>query len=246
MHPLIARFLSPDIARETLRKHQDAEALDPEEQLFAQVAEAHPEHRAALLGGKSRRAMGSDAQASLIFLAAHVAARALEKDEALAQATAEARQALAAEGASAEETDAFLAGILLEEAFGYEEEVESFDTAYVKEALGEVPAMASLTREAVDAMIWGFTEKGATEQERKARQRVARALVDTAWSDGPAPINPEHLEAFYEEHLAEGPEEERELALRATVQFLELLAREGLVGPQRLSRLRAQLGDEDA
>jgi hypothetical protein len=246
MHPLIARFLSPEIARETLRKHRDAEALEPEERLFADTAEAHPEHRAALLGGKSQRHLGSDAQASLIFLAAHVAARSLEQDPTLAQATAAARQALAAEGASPEETDAFLAGILLEEAFGYEEEVETFDTTYVKEALGEVPAMASLTREAVDAMIWGFAEKSSSEQERKVRQRVARALVDTAWSDGPAPINPEHLEAFYEEHIANGAEEEQETTLRATVQFLELLAREGLVGPQRLSRLRAQLGDEDA
>lgn len=246
MHPLIARFLNPDMARETLRRHRDAEALEPEERLFAEVAEAHPEHRAALLGGKPQRHLGADAQASLVFLAAHVAARALAQDPALAQAAAQARQALAAEGASPEETEAFLAGILLEEAFGYEEEVESFDTSYVKEALGEVPALASLTREAVDALLWGFAQKGSSEPERKVRQHVARALVDTAWSEGPTPINPEHLEALYEEHLAEGPEQEREAALRATVQFLELLAREGLVGPQRLSRLRAQLGDEDA
>jgi hypothetical protein len=37
-----------------------------------------------------------------------------------------------------------------------------------------------------------------------------------------------------------------EAGLRATVEFLQVLAREGLVGPQRLSRLRAQLGDEEA
>jgi len=41
-------------------------------------------------------------------------------------------------------------------------------------------------------------------------------------------------------------EELQESRLRATVELLQLLAQQGLIGPMRLSRLRAQLGDEDA
>ena len=37
-----------------------------------------------------------------------------------------------------------------------EEEVESLDGSFVLEALGEVPALAALTREQVDALILGF------------------------------------------------------------------------------------------
>ena len=43
------------------------------------------------------------------------------------------------EGASEEETDAFISSLLLEEAFGYDEEVDSFDASFVEEALGWLP-----------------------------------------------------------------------------------------------------------
>ena len=144
MHPLIARYLSPDAARETLQKEKDGAPLEPEERLFAQTAAAHPDKRAALTGSATRRHPSSDAEASVIFLAAYAATRALAEDAQLGPATARARQALAAEGASEDETDAFLASILMEEAFGYEQEVEAFDATYVQETLGEVPALAAL------------------------------------------------------------------------------------------------------
>jgi hypothetical protein len=245
MHPLIARYLNPEAARETLQKEKSGAPLEPEERLFVETAAAHPEHRATMLGGTGKRVLSSDAQAALVFLAAHAAARALGEEPGLAQATARAREALAQEGASPEETDAFLASILLEEAFGYEEEVEAFDRAYVEEALGEVPALAALTREQVDALLLGFVQEAPTGAEKAVRERIARALVNLAWGEGPTPINPEHVEALFEAELQDRPEEELESGLRATVDFLQLLARQGLVGAQRLSRLRAQLGDED-
>jgi hypothetical protein len=246
MHPLIARYLSPEAARETLQKEKDGEALEPMERLFAETAAAHPDKRSTLLGGKGKRTLSSDAQAALVFLAAHAAARALAEDPTLGPATAQAREALAREGASPEETDAFLASILLEEAFGYEEGVDDFDAAYVQEALREVPALAALTRERVDALLEQFVEAGATEKQKAVRDRIAHALVDIAWGEGPTPINPEHMEALLEAQLADRTEEELEEGLRATVEFLAVLAREGLIGPQRLSRLRAVLGDEEA
>ena len=246
MHPLIARYLSPEAARETLQKEQADELLEPEERYFLETAASHPEHRTTVLGGKGKRVLSSDMQASLVFLAAHAAARAIAEDPALAAATARARASLAEEGASPEETDAFIASILLEEAFGYEEEVDTFDRSYVEEALGEVPALAALSREQVDALVYGFVKQAPTDGEKTVREHIARALINLAWSEGPTPINPEHVEALFESELEDKPEAELEAGLRATVEFLLHLAREGLIGPQRLSRLRAQLGDEDA
>jgi hypothetical protein len=246
MHPLIARYLSPEAARETLQKEKDGAPLEPEERLFAQIAAAHPDKRNDLLGGKGKRHLSSDAEAAVVFLAAYAATRAIAEDPDLSAATAKAREALKAEGATDDETDAFIASILMEEAFGYEEEVESFDRTYVQETLGEVPALAALTREQVDALILGFEKAARDETERNVRARISRALVNTAWGEGPTPINPEHMEALYEAEIADKPEGEMEAGLRATVDFLQVLAKEGLVGPQRLSRLRAQLGDEEA
>lgn len=246
MHPLIARYLSPEAARETLQKEKDGAPLEPEERLFAQTAAAHPDKRNDLTGGKGKRHLSSDAEAAVVFLAAYAAARAIAEDPVLSAATARAREALKEEGATEDEMDAFIASILLEEAFGYEEEVESFDRTYVQETLGEVPALAALTREQVDALILGFEKAARDENQRNVRARISRALVNTAWSEGPTPVNPEHMEALYEAEIAGKPEEEMEAGLHATVDFLQVLAKEGLVGPQRLSRLRAQLGDEEA
>jgi hypothetical protein len=246
MHPLIARYLSPEAARETLQKEKNGEPLEPEERLFAETAAAHPDKRKDLVGTTGKRHLSSDAEAAVVFLAAYAATRAIAEDPALSAATAKAREALTAEGATPDETDAFIASILLEEAFGYEEEVETFDRSFVEEALGEVPALAALTREQVDALLYGFEKAGKDEAERTVRARIARALVNIAWNEGPTPINPEHMEALFEAEIADKPEEELESGLRATVEFLQVLAKEGLIGPQRLSRLRAQLGDEEA
>ncbi|MFP2931290.1 hypothetical protein ACLESO_40100 [Pyxidicoccus sp. 3LG] len=245
MHPVLARFLAADAARETLRKQQTGEALSPEEQSFVDAATAHPRHKGVLLG-VGGRVLSSDAQASLVLLAAHAAARAMKDDPVLAEPARKAREALTEEGASEEESDAFIASILLEEAFGYEQDVDSFDAEYVKEALGEVPALAALTKEAVDALFLTFVKGAANDAERKVREGMARAVFDIAWSEGPAPINPEHMEAVLDAEVVDQPEEEQEAKVHATAQLLQALAKEGLVGPIRLSRLRAMLGEDDA
>jgi hypothetical protein len=245
MHPLIAHFLNPEAARETLQKEKSGEPLSAEEQLFAATAAAHPQQRAELLGGAGRK-LASDVQATLVLLAAHTAVRAIAQEPKLATATAQAREALLREGASEEETEAFIASILLEEAFGYEDEVDDFDAEWVAEALGEVPALAALTREGVDALLRKFSQTGASEAEREARTQIAKALFDIAWSEGPAPINPEHLETLLEGEISGQTEALQEARLRATVELLQVLSREKLIGPMRLSRLRAQLGDDDA
>ena len=69
--------------------------------------------------------------------------------------------------------------------------------------------------------------------------------MNIAWGEGPTPINPEHMEALYESEIIGKPEAELESRLHAIVDFLQVLAKEGLIGTQRLSRLRSQLGDEE-
>ncbi len=243
MHPLIARFLSPDAAREALRKEKAGEPLTEEEQDFTAAASTQPRERAELLG-VSGRALSSDVQAALVLLSAHAALRAIARDPDLADAVTQAREALSSEGAGAEETAAFLASILLEEAFGYEQDVDEFDRAYVKETLAEVPALAALTRESVDALSLRFEKEASTDEERTVRARVAKALFDIAWGEGPTPINPEHMEALIDAELSNVPEEEQDRRVRVTVELLQLLAKEGILGPMRLARLRAQLGED--
>jgi hypothetical protein len=243
MHPLIARYLSAEAARETLHKEKAGEALTPEEQDFVAAASAHPQQRAELLG-ISGRALSTDIQAAVVLLAAHAAVRAISRDPALSDAVTQAREALAAEGADAEETAAFLASILLEEAFGYEQDVDSFESDFVKETLAEVPALASLTRESVDALRMGFEKGGPNEEERTSRAHIAKALFDLAWAEGPSPINPEHIEMLIEAELNDQPEEEQDRRVRAMVELLELLAKEGILGPTRHKRLREQLGED--
>jgi hypothetical protein len=243
MHPLIARYLSAEAARETLHKEKAGEALTPEEQDFAAAAAAHPQQRAELLG-ISGHVLASDLQAAVVLLAAHAAVRAISRDPALSDAVTQARQALASEGADAEEAEAFLASILLEEAFGYEQDVDAFESDFVKETLAEVPALAALSRESVDALSLGFAKGGATDEERTSRAHIAKALFDVAWAEGPTPINPEHMEALIDAELDEQPEEEQDRRVRAMVELLELLAKEGILGPTRHKRLREQLGED--
>lgn len=243
MHPLIARYLSPDAARETLQKEKAGEPLTPEEQDFISASAAHPKQRAELLG-VSGRALSSDMQAALVLLAAHAAARAIFRDPDLNPGVVQAREALASEGADTEEADAFIASILLEEAFGYEQDVDSFDKQLVKETLAEAPALVALTRESVDALSLAFQVAGATDEERKLRAHMAKALFDIAWAEGPTPINPEHMEALIDAELSDQTEEEQDQRVRIVLELLGVLSKEGILGPTRLARLREQLGED--
>jgi hypothetical protein len=54
------------------------------------------------------------------------------------------------------------------------------------------------------------------------------------------------MEALLDAEVVDRPEEEQEAKVHAAAQLLQALSKEGLVGPLRLSRLRALLGEEDA
>ena len=72
---------------------------------------------------------------------------------------------------------------------------------------------------------------------------MAQAVVHAAWGEGPTPITPEHLEGVIEAEVTPRPEQEQGASLVAAAEFLQALAREGLVGSTRLARLREVLGD---
>ena len=243
MHPVIARFLDPELARAALDQEASVEAAGPQDRAFIRAAQAHPEQRAALLAGKSGE---PEVETALVFLAAHAAALALEQDASLAEAARKARHSLREEGASEDQTESFLASILLEEAFGDENEVDTFDADFVRETLHEVPALAALTREKLDSLLESFLRGAPTLLDSQAREQMGKALLETAWAEGPTPIHSEHVETLLASQVKAGGEEAQEARLRATVELLQMLAKAGLVGPTRLVKLRALLGDDDA
>jgi len=242
MHPILARFLSVDAAADVLRREDHGDVLRAEERPLAEAAKAFPKHRAALVG--ARRGRGGegpgppdlDAQQAVVVLAAHAALRALADDEVLKGPLATAREALAAEGAGTAEVDQLLASLLLEEAFGYEDDPDRFDRDFVRSSLEEIPELAKLTRARVDELVRAF---GATAEAgwATAHELAARTLFETAWSEGPQAINPEHVTDALETLGEKFPASERGRggeSLRRMVKFLE---GQKLVSPERARRL---------
>ncbi len=235
MHPTLARYLNLDVAADTLHRDERGQVLKAEERPYAEVARAEPERRAAVLAARGQEHPGDAAQQALLYLAAHAAVAALREDEGLKGPLATAEQALRTEGADDEEVERFLAAVVLEEAFGYDEGAERFDRAFFAETLQAVPELAKLTRERVDALLESFT-RSADDGWRRAHQVTARALIETAWEEGPEPINPEHLEAALEVAARRlgGESSKAPEAMRRAVEFLE---KQRLLGPLRRGHL---------
>ncbi len=239
MHPLFARFMDFHTARRTLALEAEGAGLAAEERAYLRVAAAFPEARAALLAAKDSEADHPDTAQPLLLLAVHTAAGALEEDSRLGPALARAREALVQEGATPAQVRELIATLLLEEAFGYEDEAREFDVEFVLASLGEVPQLARLTPEGVEALQEAFLG-GKADPVRRA---VVEALVEQAWGEGPAFVNPEHIEAAIEE--ARGVVAARELARVPAVmrELLEALRARGYVSDARLGRLEARVAE---
>ncbi|HVE84316.1 MAG TPA: hypothetical protein VND93_15775 [Myxococcales bacterium] len=244
MHPILARYLNVDAAVEVLRREENGEVLRAEERPFAAAARAFPEHRAALLGSRGR-AQGTDTQQAALVVAAHAALRALEEDAALEGPLQAAREALHREGATPAQVDQLLATLLLEEAFGYEDDPDHFDREFVRSSLEEIPELAGLTRARVDELVREFGAR-AEPSWAAAHELAARALFDAAWEEGPQAINPEHLTAALESLSARFPASERGRAGESLRRMLELLRDHRLVSPERARRLLAVLDAREA
>lgn len=240
MHPLIARYLALPAAITSLEKENTEQTLDTDEAAFISAAAKLPKARAAILKAKGAKAPSQDTQQQLIVLAVRAASSRLQLDPVLGPRVDTARDALVKEGATPDEAEDLIAQAVLEEAFGYAEDPDTFDRDFLAETLESLAHLAPVTQDSLDAWLEDFARSGATG-DRALRLKVAETLLESAWSEGPQPITPEHLDDALE-HLSDSvAESERSKAIETLREFLEGLSRRQIVGKERLKRLEQLL-----
>lgn len=236
MHPIIARFLDLPAAVAALEKLETETTLDSEESALIAAAANHPQSRAAVLKAKDSKKTSNEAQQHLIMLAVHAATSRIAVDPMLGPRVTSARAALLKEGASDQEAEALIAQAVLEEAFGYAEDPDEFDAKYVAETLESLSHLAAVTQDTVDAWLEAFAKEGAAEN-RALRLTVAEAVLESAWSEGPQPITPEHLDEALERLGDVVAANEFEKATAGVEQFLAFLFARHVIGRERQTRL---------
>ncbi len=234
MHPVIAHFLDPKAVRAALEKSAGGRALTDIEQLFATAANAHPDRKARAM--KATGGGDLDDQQAALALAVFAALAMVEKDPVLGPVVQDARRALKETGATEEDTQQFLSLILLEEAFGFDDEADAFDADLVAESFRTLPRLAALDEDKVGALEETFLEK-IPPAGRPLLLATSHALFGAAWGEGPVPVSPEHIETALEELRGQTSDDDFEAAAKGLQSLLQLLAREGLIGLQRLKRL---------
>lgn len=239
MHPVIAHFLDPKSVRSALDKSSRGEALTEIERLFVNAATAHPDRKERALKATANGDM-EDQQAALA-LAVFAALAQVEKDPVLSPIVQQARRALFEAGATEDDVQQFLSLVLLEEAFAFEDEADDFDTDLVAETFRTLPRLAALDEEKVTKLEETFVHNAGAEK-RPLLLATVEALFSSAWSDGPVPVSPEHVDAALEQLRSQTSDADFDQAVKALQSLLQLLAREGLVGLQRLKRLLDAIG----
>lgn len=235
MHPVIARFLDPAAASSTLDKAARGDALDDDEAALAAVGNEYPELAEAVRAAAGRKSPPATTQQHLIVLATRAATRRLLADTTLGPRVQDTLAALEPYG-TREDAMALVSQAVLEEAFGFAEHPDRFDAAFLEETLASLAHLAALERDVVDDWIDAFVK--ASADERPLRTRVAEALLEAAWSDGPEPINPEHLDDALDTLAESLTFEEVPHAAEVLADWLALLGRKQVVGPLRLARLK--------
>ncbi len=236
MHPTIARFLDLSTAVATLEKLESETTLDADESALITAAAAHPGSRKAVLASKGKKKPSPEAEQHLILLATRAAARRLAVDPRLGPRIDTARAALEKAGASAEEADGLITQTVLEEAFGYAEDPDTFDADFLAETLESLPHLAVVDQETIDAWLEDFARAG-DDGQRALRLKVAEEVLQAAWSDGPQPITPEHIDEALEELGDSVAASEFALAARTVEQLLAFLLTRHVIGRERLGRL---------
>lgn len=236
MHPLIARYLDLPAAIATLEKADTEATLDSEESAFLAVAASNPKARAAILKAKGAKTPSNDAQQQLIVLATRAATMRLSVDPKLGPRITSAKAALEKEGASSDEADDLVAQAVLEEAFGYAEDPETFDADYLAETIDSLAHLAHLTQELVDEWLETFA-KLAPAGDRALSLKVAELMLESAWGEGPQPITPEHLDEAIERLGDTVAESEFPKAVATLKQLLGFLVDKHVVGEERRRRL---------
>ncbi len=239
MHPVIAHFLDPKSVRSALDKSARGEPLSDVEMLFVNAATAHPDRKEKALKATSNGDM--DDQQAALALAVFAALAQVEKDPVLSPVIQQARRALLEAGATNDDVQQFLSLVLLEEAFAFDDEADTFDTDLVAETFRTLPRLAGLDEDKVTRLEESFVHNVPANQ-RPLLLAVVEALFSAAWSDGPVPVSPEHVEGALEQLRGQTSDVDFEAAVKGLQALLQLLAREGLVGLQRLKRLLEAIG----
>lgn len=234
MHPVIAHFLDPKSVRSALDKSSRGEPLSDVEVLFVNAATAHPDRKDKALKATSNGDM-EDQQAALA-LAVFAALAQVEKDPVLSPVVQQARRALLEAGATNDDVQQFLSLVLLEEAFAFDDEADTFDIDLVAETFRTLPRLAALDEDKVTKLEETFVHNVPADQ-RPLLLATVEALFSSAWSDGPVPVSPEHVEGALEQLRGQTSDTDFDASVKAMQSLLQLLAREGLIGLQRLKRL---------
>lgn len=237
MHPVLARYLDTELTREVLRRADAGEEFGEEHRFLVEAARAHPSQRRAVVKPGAKK-LDSAGQQAALFLATHAVVRALREDERFRDRLAEVGKALRELGADQEDIDGALGQLVADEAFGSDQDPGRFDADWFNEALANLPGLLALDEERVNRLLEGFTAKG-DPSEARLREKVARALLESAWSSGASPINVEDVEDALdalEEELGGKAFPKAALVLSA---FVEYLRDQHLMGPLRTERLAA-------
>lgn len=240
MHPVLARYLTLQAAVDTLTRSDRGEVLRAEERAYAEVAREHPDWRAKLLATKAQRAASDELQRILLVLGGKAAARTLRDDVRLGEPMRIARSALLSHGGTDEDAEQLFTSLMLEEGLAYDESPDRFAAEFIEETLRTVPALAALDRARVETLAGAFID-AADPSWRRAHELAARSLLEAAWGEGPQPINPEHVADAIESLRGQLGKADAARGIEALRRFLEHVDRAGLLGPQRLRRLEANL-----
>ncbi len=238
MLPLIRRFLDLEAVADVVARSDQPGGLDEDAQALAHVIAAQPTLKTQVLSARGRKTVAIDLQQQLIVAATRAAATRLEGQADWTSVVRAALEAVVASGGTEAEGRTLVQQAVLDEAFGWAEDPESFDAAFLRETLESITALALVDTEAVEAWVEDFS-KGAAAPERPLRVAVADALLEAAWSDGPQPIAAEHTDDALEALAASVARTELVKAAKTLVEFLELLAKKRVIGPLRLARLSA-------
>lgn len=236
MHPLIARFLDLPTAIATLEKAESDSTLDADESALLAASIASPKSREAVLKAKGKQKASAEAEQHLIVLATRAATKRLAVDPKLGPRMTSARAALEKEGASAEEAEGLIAQAVLEEAFGYAEDPGAFDADYLAETFDSLAHLGAITQDTIDTWLEEFAKQGSAD-ERALRLSVAEAVLESAWSDGPQPITPEHLDEALEKLGDLVAESDFAKATQTVELLLAFLLSKHVVGRERAERL---------
>lgn len=236
MHPLIARFLDLPTAIATLEKAESDSTLDADESALLAASIASPRSREAVLKAKGKQKASAEAEQHLIVLATRAATKRLSVDPKLGPRMTSARAALEKEGASAEEAEGLIAQAVLEEAFGYAEDPGAFDADYLAETFDSLAHLGAITQDTIDTWLEEFAKQGSAD-ERALRLSVAEAVLESAWSDGPQPITPEHLDEALEKLGDLVAESDFAKATQTVELLLVFLLSKHVVGRERAERL---------